>query len=72
MPGGFSLEAIDWEDPFEIDAGNTPHLAKHAPFTAEDLADVLAGEPLFFPAQEGGPADWLQRVQERGDCPADR
>src|SRR5713101_6261086 len=59
MLGRFSLEAIDWEDPFEIDAGNAPRLAKHAPFTAEDLADVVAFEPLFFPAREGGPADWL-------------
>lgn len=30
-----------------------------SPELHEDLADVLASEPLFFPAREDGPADWL-------------
>ena len=56
----FDLEALDPDDPFELDDGNIPHLAKHPPFTAEDALDAWAfGEPLFYPAAEDGPADWL-------------
>jgi hypothetical protein len=53
------IEALDPEDPFELDDGNLPHLAKHAPFTAEDLNDILASDPLFYEAKSDGPADWL-------------
>jgi hypothetical protein len=56
----FDLEALDPDDPFELDSGNIPHLAKHAPFTAEDVVDAWAsGDPLFYPAAEEGSADWL-------------
>ena len=56
----FDLEALDPDDPFEFDRGNLPHLAKHAPFTANDALDAWAfGDPLFYPAAEDGPADWL-------------
>ena len=56
----FDLDALDGDDPFEIDSGNLPHVAKHAPFTAEDLLDAWAfGDPLFYPAAEDGPAHWL-------------
>ncbi len=56
----FDLEALDPDDPFELDDGNIPHLAKHAPFTADDALDAWAfGQPLFYPAAENGPADWL-------------
>ena len=56
----FALEALDPDDPFEIDSGNLPHLAKHAPFTAEDALDAWTfGDPLFYPAREDEPADWL-------------
>jgi hypothetical protein len=56
----FDLEALDPDDPFELDDGNIPHLAKHAPFTAEDALDAWTfGEPLFYPFAEDGPADWL-------------
>jgi hypothetical protein len=56
----FDLEALDPNDPFELDDGNTPHLAKHAPFTADDALDAWTfGHPLFYPAAEDGPADWL-------------
>lgn len=56
----FDMEALDPEDPFELDDGNIPHLAKHAPFTANDALDAWAfGQPLFYPAAEDGPADWL-------------
>jgi hypothetical protein len=56
----FEIDALDPEDPFEIDADNMPHLAKHAPFTAGDVIDAWAfGDPFFYPAAEDGPADWL-------------
>jgi hypothetical protein len=56
----FDLEALDPDDPFELDSGNIPHLAKHAPFTAEDALDAWTdGDPLFYPAADEGPADWL-------------
>ena len=56
----FDLEALDQDEPFELDSGNIPHLAKHAPFTADDALDAWAfGDPLFYPAAEDGPADWL-------------
>jgi len=56
----FEIDALDPDDPFEIDGDNMPHLAKHAPFTADDVLDAWAfGDPLFYPAAEDGPADWL-------------
>ena len=56
----FDIDALDPDDPFEIDEANLPHLAKHAPFTAEDTLDAWTfGDPLFYPAAEDGPADWL-------------
>ena len=63
----FDLEALDPDDPFELDSGNLPHLAKHAPFTAEDALDAWAfGDPLFYPAAEDGPADWLMVARVPG------
>jgi hypothetical protein len=56
----FDVDALDPENPFEIDVDNLPHLAKHAPFTSEDVLDAWAfGDPLLYPAAEDGPADWL-------------
>ncbi|MFN8108899.1 MAG: hypothetical protein U0Y82_03510 [Thermoleophilia bacterium] len=60
MRDRFDLEAINADDPFELDDGNLPHLAKHHPFTAEDALEGWAfGDPLFYPALPDGPADWL-------------
>ncbi len=54
----FDIDALDPDDPFEIDDDNLPHLAKQAPFTAEDALDAWAfGDPLFYPAAEDGSAD---------------
>lgn len=51
----FDLDALDPDDPFELDSGNLPHLAKHAPFTAEDVVDAWTfGDPLFYPAADDG------------------
>jgi hypothetical protein len=65
----FDFRLLDAEDPFEIDDGNRPHLLKHLPVDGrrrpvavgpEDILDVyLYGDPSFFEAKEGGPADWL-------------
>jgi hypothetical protein len=65
----FDFRLLDAEDPFEIDDGNRPHLFKHLPVDGrgrlvavgpDDVLDVyLYGDPLFFAAKEGGPADWL-------------
>jgi len=60
MKERFDLGALDSDDPFEIDDGNLPHLAKHAPFTADDVLDAWTfGDPLFYPAADDGSADWL-------------
>ena len=60
MSERFELDALDPDDPFEIDDGNLPHLAKHAPFTADDAIDAWTfGGPLFYPAADDGSADWL-------------
>jgi hypothetical protein len=63
----FDLEALDPDDPFELDDGNLPHLAKHAPFTAEDALDAWTfGDPLFYAAADDGPADWLMVARVPG------
>ena len=67
MKERLDLDALDPEDPFELDDGNVPHLAKHAPFTADDVLDAwMFGEPLFYPAAEDGPADWLMVARVPG------
>jgi hypothetical protein len=63
----FDLEALDPDAPFELDDGNLPHLAKHAPFAAEDAIDGWTfGNPLFYPAAPDGAADWLMVAQVPG------
>lgn len=63
----FDLDALDPDDPFELDDGNFPHLAKHQPFTADDALDAWSfGDPLFYEAP-GGPADWLMIARVPGD-----
>lgn len=67
MKERFELDALDPDDPFEFDRGNVPHLARHAPFTAGDVLDAWAfGDPLFYPAAEEGPADWLMVARVPG------
>ena len=56
----FDPDLLDEHQPFEIDDDNRPHLAKHFPYTAEDLADAWNDpKALFVPAALDGPADWL-------------
>ncbi len=47
------VDALDDDDPFELDAGNRPHLFKHAPFGVEDLLDLYASDPVFCEASKG-------------------
>lgn len=63
-----ALDRLDEQAPFELDVGNIPHLAKHAPFTHQNLPEVLFfGEPLFYPAAEAGEADWLMVGELAGE-----
>jgi hypothetical protein len=67
--GRFDTALLDPEDPFEIDEGNRPRLYKHVLETergrwvgvgVEELFDVNVTDlPIFYPAREDGPADWL-------------
>lgn len=63
------LDLLDLEDPFEIDDGNRVHLMKHLPSDEngrpvavgpQDILDLyLYGDPDYYPADQGGQADWL-------------
>lgn len=64
----FEIDLLDSEQPFEVDHRNRPHLYKHLPVSGghyvavgeEDLYDLyLFGDPIYDPAIETGPADWL-------------
>jgi len=75
MPGGpgererLDIDLLDPENPFEIDDGNRVHLMKHLPeddqgrpvaVGPEDVLDAyIYGDPVFYPANEYGAADWL-------------
>lgn len=68
MSRRFETDLLDIEDPFEIDRDNRPHLYKHLPVAGGryvavgevDLYDLyVTDSPLFYPAREDGPADWL-------------
>lgn len=61
------LEGLDSEDPFEIDDRNRAHLAKHPPYTEEDIYDAYWGDPVFAPSKPPAellmigsiPGDWI-------------
>jgi hypothetical protein len=63
------IDLLDPENPFEIDDGNRVHLVRHLPeddrgrpvaVGPEDILDLyLYGDPMYYPARDGGPADWL-------------
>jgi hypothetical protein len=52
----FDLDLLDDEDPFEVDS-QAAHLFKHPHLGIEDIDDVWANDPLFYPAKP--PAHWL-------------
>src|SRR3989442_1546749 len=56
-PDRFDYELLDDEDPFEVDT-QIGHLFKHEKLGLDDVYDVWADDPLFYPASHG-PAHWL-------------
>ena len=59
----FDIEALDDEWPFEID-DQRAHLFKHPHLGIEDVAEVWAADPLFYPARP--PAHWLMVAEVAG------
>jgi hypothetical protein len=64
----FSVDDLDPEDPFELDAQNRPHLFKHSRYGEEDLYDIYS-DALYYPASKGGSAEWLMVGQPPGEDP---
>ncbi|MCP4960591.1 MAG: hypothetical protein GY925_15150 [Actinomycetia bacterium] len=60
MAESFDIDALDEDDPFEIDS-QAAHLFKHAPFGIDDVFEVWQSDPLFYPAVP--PAHWLMVAQ---------
>jgi hypothetical protein len=52
----FDPGLLDEEDPFEIDT-QAAHLFKHPHLGIDDIDDIWASDPLFYPAKP--PAHWL-------------
>jgi hypothetical protein len=59
----FDPDLLDEEDPFEIDA-QAAHLFKHPHLGIDDVDDVWASDPLFYPAKP--PAHWLMCAEVAG------
>lgn len=58
----FDVESLDdW--PFEIDR-QASHLFKHPGLGIEDIGEVWASDPLFYPAKP--PAHWLMVAEVGG------
>ncbi|MGO8850479.1 MAG: hypothetical protein ACLPQP_17405, partial [Mycobacterium sp.] len=57
------LDLLDEEDPFEIDA-QAAHLFKHPRLGIEDIREVWAFDPMFYPARP--PAHWLMVAEVDG------
>lgn len=61
----FDINALDPEQPFELDHVNSPHLAKHPGCDPELLYSIWASERRFYPAAHG-PADWFLVAETGG------
>lgn len=61
--GRFDLDALDDQDPFEIDT-QAAHLFKHPYLGIEDVTEVWGSDPLFYPAIP--PAHWLMCAKVSG------
>lgn len=59
----FDVDVLDELWPFEID-DQAAHLFKHPGLAVEDIADVWAASPLFYPARP--PAHWLMVAEVAG------
>lgn len=62
----FDYEALDEEDPFEVDRQRT-HLFKHEGLDLSDISEVWTDNPIFYPGRDDGPADWLVVGEVTGD-----
>jgi hypothetical protein len=65
MMDRFEIDLLDPDDPFEIDT-QAAHLFKHG-YSPDDLYDMWCGNPLFYPADQAGSADWLLVGEVPGD-----
>ncbi|HUP86432.1 MAG TPA: hypothetical protein VM143_12260 [Acidimicrobiales bacterium] len=63
MDGRFDLDALDGEDPFEVD-DQAAHLFKHAKLGLDDVYEMWSSDPLFYPAVP--PAHWLMVAEVAG------
>jgi len=63
VPTLFDLESLDGDDPFEIDS-QAAHLFKHPYRDIDDIREVWASDPLFYPARP--PAHWLMVAEVAG------
>ena len=68
MRDRFKVDLLDPDDPFELDAGNIPHLFKHGLAHLKIQVDLdliydiyLFDEPRFYEAHETRSADWIMR-----------
>ena len=61
----FDPDLLDEEDPFEIDT-QAAHLFKHPHLGIDDIDDVWASDPLFYPAKP--PAHWLMCGEVAAGC----
>ena len=59
----FDLDLLDDDDPIEIDA-QAAHLFKHPRLGIDDIHDVWASDPIFYPAKP--PAHWLMVADIHG------
>jgi hypothetical protein len=59
----FDLDLLSNADPFEIDT-QSAHLFKHPNRGIDDIREVWASNPLFYPAKP--PAHWLMVAEVAG------
>jgi hypothetical protein len=59
----FDLDLLSNADPFEIDT-QSAHLFKHPNRGIDDIREVWASDPLFYPATP--PAHWLMVAEVAG------
>jgi hypothetical protein len=59
----FDLDLLSNADPFEIDT-QSAHLFKHPNRGIDDIREVWASDPLFYPAKP--PAHWLMVAEVAG------
>ena len=59
----FDVDLLDDDWPFEVDH-QVAHLFKHPQLGVEDIGDVWASDPVFYPAKP--PAHWLMVAEVAG------